>query len=56
MKTKQQIIKQIEQRIPSELWEKYSYLTFEEMANIDELAPWARQLHKAEQEMFDAES
>lgn len=56
MKTKQQIVKQIENKIPPELWEKYSYLTFEEMANVDELKPWARELHKAEEEMFDAES
>ena len=56
MKTKAQIVKEIENKIPRELWEKYNYLTFEEMANIDELQHWARELHKAEEEMFDAEN
>ena len=56
MKTKEQIVKQIEDKIPPALWEKYSYLTFEEMADVDELKRWAKELHKAEEEMFDAEN
>ena len=56
MKTKQQIVEQIENKIPRKLWEKYNYLTFEEMADVDELKRWAKELHKAEEEMFDAEN
>jgi len=38
MNTQAEIYEEMEKLIPTELWEKYSYLSFENMAEIPELA------------------
>jgi hypothetical protein len=46
----------IESIIPAELWAKYSHLSYAEMAEVQELEQWAKQLRKAEADWFEADN
>jgi hypothetical protein len=41
--------------IPGDLWNKYSHLSFREMAGVDELEPWRDELNRAENDWFDSD-
>lgn len=55
MPTQQEIFEKIESLIPETLWNKYKYLSFAEMAEIDELNEWSDELRQAEKEWFKAD-
>ena len=55
MNTQSQIADDMQELIPTELWEKYSHLSFIEMAEIEELADYKDELIQAEKDWFDAE-
>jgi hypothetical protein len=46
----------IETVIPAELWAKYSHLSYAEMAEVQELEPWADELLQAEADWFEADN
>ena len=50
-----EIATELQNIIPADLWEKYSHLSFAEMAEIPELEEWADELIEAEAEWFSAE-
>ncbi len=41
--------------IPEDLWDKYSHLSFSQMAAQKELQPWAEELKKLNEQWFDDE-
>jgi len=49
------VYRKIAKLIPAALWVKHKHLTFAEMAEIDELEEWSRDLRKAEADWFAAE-
>ncbi len=51
MKTQAEVYKEMKELIPTELWEKYSYLSFENMAEIPELASYKAKLLQAEKDL-----
>lgn len=51
MKTQAEIYTEMEKLIPTELWEKYSHLSFEDMAEIPELASYKAKLLQAEKDL-----
>lgn len=53
MKTHAKIEQNIKDVIPSELWIKYSHLSFAEMANEPELDEWKNELLQAEADWWD---
>ena len=55
MRTQSQIFEQIQEMIPENLWEKYSHLSFGEMAEEPELAEYAEELRQAEKDWWKAE-
>lgn len=48
MKTQSEVYDEIKRIIPASLWEKYSHLSFAEMAEVPELEDYASDLIKAE--------
>ena len=55
MITQSEVFAEIESAIPADLWEKYSHLSFGEMADIPELEEWRHELEQAEKDWFEAE-
>ena len=55
MATQSQIFEEIQEMIPENLWEKYSHLSFGEMAEEPELEEYAEELRQAEKDWFTAE-
>ena len=56
MPTQNDIYNEMVALIPPELWDKYSHLSFAEMAEIPELAEYAADLRRAERDWFAAEN
>jgi hypothetical protein len=52
--TQSEIFETIKSLIPSDMWEKYSHLSFGEMADIPELEEWSDALRQAERDWFEA--
>ena len=55
MRNQNEIFTEIKEIIPANLWEKYNHLSFNEMAEVDELKEWADELRQAEKEWFETE-
>ncbi len=51
MNTQAEVYKEMKELIPTELWEKYSYLSFENMAEIPELESYKAKLLQAEKDL-----
>lgn len=56
MKTQDEIFNSVKSIIPENLWDQYNHLSFGEMAEIDELEPWANELAQAEADWFSADN
>lgn len=55
MTTQSEIFESMQSMIPADLWEKYSHLSFGDMAEEPELEGYAYELRKADAEWFKAE-
>jgi aryl carrier-like protein len=53
--TQNDIYARIESLIPAELYERYTHLSYAEMAERPELAQWRDELLTAEREWFESE-
>lgn len=48
MRTQADILKEMEQLIPSDLWQKYQHLSFGEMSELPDMAKYSDALREAE--------
>lgn len=50
-----EIYENLRRRIPTDLWDKYSHLSFKDMAQVEELQQWSCELQQANDQWFDKE-
>jgi hypothetical protein len=56
MANQNDVFESVKAMIPADLWEKYSHLSFGEMAEVEELAEWADELRQAETDWFEGDN